>query len=247
MDNDNRRREFRELRFSCESVNSGGSRTVSLPGDGPPARFSAAGQRASGGWDLREGQLLLTRRLGWEEPERRGGRSSRDPRRGASTARERRRSASTDGGGDGDGNSSQDGGKTADPDGQREAQQKHHAARQRGQDLEKRPRGEGIGGAVAAGVVHLRGLRFGNLPDYSEYQDGHVKELIFKFSPVNYELSFLMVDNLEFKFPVVLLLKNCPCWPHVIPGFFTNHSRFSSPCHSALKKHHMYKAIKNYC
>ncbi|ETE62151.1 Stress-associated endoplasmic reticulum protein 1, partial [Ophiophagus hannah] len=45
---------------------------------------------------------------------------------------------------------------------------------------EKRPRGEGIGGTVAAGVVYLRGLRFGDLPDYSEYQDGHVKELVFK-------------------------------------------------------------------
>ncbi|KAF7243273.1 Stress-associated endoplasmic reticulum protein 1 [Varanus komodoensis] len=54
-----------------------------------------------------------------------------------------------------------------------------------------------------------------DLPDYSEYQDGHVKELMFKqdnyISPVNYELSFLMFDNLEFKFAVVLLLKNFPC------------------------------------
>ncbi|KAH0624078.1 hypothetical protein JD844_007415 [Phrynosoma platyrhinos] len=50
------------------------------------------------------------------------------------------------------------------------------------------------------------------LPDYSEYQDGNVKELIFVqdgfISPVNYELSFLMFDNLEFKFAVILLLKN---------------------------------------
>lgn len=43
------------------------------------------------------------------------------------------------GGGGGDGNSSQDGGEAADPDGQREAQQKHHAARQRGQDLGRGP------------------------------------------------------------------------------------------------------------
>lgn len=39
----------------------------------------------------------------------------------------------------GDGNSSQDGGEAADPDGQREAQQKHHAAWQRGQDLGRGP------------------------------------------------------------------------------------------------------------
>ncbi|KAJ6669423.1 hypothetical protein lerEdw1_008232 [Lerista edwardsae] len=79
---------------------------------------------------------------------------------------------------------------------------------------QERTRGEGVGGALAVGVVHLRGVRIGYLPDYSEYQDGHVKELIIKqdgyISPVNYELSFLMFDNLEFKF-VVLLLKNFPC------------------------------------
>lgn len=143
LDNDNRGREFRQLRFSGESVSSGGSRTVSLPGgDGPPARFPAAGQRASGGWDLREGQLLLTRRLGWEEPERGEvdgppvipGAELPQPESGVA-----RRVQNGGGGGGGDGDSSQDGGKTADPDGQREAQQKHHAARQRGQDLGRGP------------------------------------------------------------------------------------------------------------
>lgn len=78
------------------------------------------------------------------------------------------------------GGAGKDGGEAADPDGQREAQQEHHAARERGQDLEERTRGEGVGGALAVGAVHLRGVRIGYLPDYSEYQDGHVKELIFK-------------------------------------------------------------------
>lgn len=79
--------------------------------------------------------------------------------------------------GPGPGPRREDGGEAADPDGEREAQQEHHPAGQRRQDLEKRPRGEGIRGALVVGAVHLCGLWLSYLPNYSEYQDGHVKEL----------------------------------------------------------------------
>lgn len=69
----------------------------------------------------------------------------------------------------------EDGRQAADPHGQREAQQEHHPARQRRQDLEERPRREGVGGTLAVGPLHLRGVRLRNFPDYSKYQDGHVK------------------------------------------------------------------------
>lgn len=66
------------------------------------------------------------------------------------------------------------GGQAAHPHGQREAQQEHHAARERRQDLEDGPGGEGVGRALAAGAVHFRGLRISHLPDHPEHPHGHV-------------------------------------------------------------------------
>lgn len=93
----------------------------------------------------------------------------------------------------------EDGRQAADPDGQREAQQEHHAARQRRQDLEKCSRREGVRGTLAAGSLYFRRLWFCNFPDYSKYQDGHVKWLTLRcfHSPVNFNLnSFPMFDTL---------------------------------------------------
>lgn len=68
-----------------------------------------------------------------------------------------------------------DGRQAEDPYGQREAQQEHHPARQRRQDLQKCPRREGVCRTLVIGSLHFCCLWLCNFPDYSKYQDGHVK------------------------------------------------------------------------
>lgn len=65
-------------------------------------------------------------------------------------------------------------GGAEDESGERAAQQDHHTAGTRPENIAASKRGEVSGGSVAAGALRLRGLWVSHLPDHPEHQAGHV-------------------------------------------------------------------------